>query len=71
MMAEISRREKQAGIVPESEIDTYMKVTYNLDVNIRLKVIFLFLDIWPRVGQAISVSGLERTLQTDYTLKVT
>ncbi|KAL8120357.1 hypothetical protein AgCh_017512 [Apium graveolens] len=43
-MAEISRREKQAGIVPESEIDTYMK--------------------------AISVSGLERTLQTDYTLKI-
>ncbi|XP_063937253.1 pleiotropic drug resistance protein 3 [Daucus carota subsp. sativus] len=44
MMAEISRREKQAGIVPESEIDTYMK--------------------------AISVSGLERTLQTDYTMKI-
>ena len=26
MMKEVSRREKQAGIVPEPDIDTYMKV---------------------------------------------
>ncbi|XP_077217702.1 pleiotropic drug resistance protein 3-like isoform X2 [Tasmannia lanceolata] len=44
IMMEVSRREKEAGIVPEPDIDTYMK--------------------------AISVEGLERTLQTDYILKI-
>ncbi|CAA6653938.1 unnamed protein product [Spirodela intermedia] len=44
IMKEVSRREKQAGIIPDSEIDTYMK--------------------------AISVEGLERSLQTDYILKI-
>ncbi|KAF6172206.1 hypothetical protein GIB67_024828 [Kingdonia uniflora] len=44
MMREVSKREKQAGIHPEPDIDTYMK--------------------------AISVKGLERTLQTDYILKI-
>ena len=28
IMKELCRREKQAGIIPESDIDTYMKVTY-------------------------------------------
>ncbi|ONK61392.1 uncharacterized protein A4U43_C08F29430 [Asparagus officinalis] len=44
IMKEVSRREKQAGIIPEPDIDTYMK--------------------------AISVEGLERSLQTDYILKI-
>ncbi|XP_020254965.1 ABC transporter G family member 41-like isoform X2 [Asparagus officinalis] len=44
IMEEVSKREKQAGIIPESDIDTYMK--------------------------AISVEGLERSLQTDYILKI-
>nr|XP_029118044.1 pleiotropic drug resistance protein 3 [Elaeis guineensis] len=44
IMKEVSRREKQAGIMPEPDIDTYMK--------------------------AISVEGLERSLQTDYILKI-
>ncbi|XP_058083528.1 pleiotropic drug resistance protein 3-like isoform X1 [Magnolia sinica] len=44
LMMEVSRREKELGIVPESDIDTFMK--------------------------AISVKGLERTLQTDYILKI-
>ncbi|KAF8387704.1 hypothetical protein HHK36_026358 [Tetracentron sinense] len=44
IMMEVSRREKQAGIVPDPDVDTYMK--------------------------AISVEGLERTLQTDYILKI-
>ncbi|KAK1319194.1 Pleiotropic drug resistance protein 3 [Acorus calamus] len=44
IMEEVTRREKLAGIVPESDIDTYMK--------------------------AISVAGLERSLQTDYILKI-
>ncbi|KAJ0966924.1 hypothetical protein J5N97_023841 [Dioscorea zingiberensis] len=44
IMKEVSRREKQAGIVPEPDIDTYMK--------------------------AISVEGLERSIQTDYVLKI-
>ncbi|KAH7542899.1 hypothetical protein FEM48_Zijuj02G0124100 [Ziziphus jujuba var. spinosa] len=44
IMLEVSKREKEAGIVPDPDIDTYMK--------------------------AISVKGLERTLQTDYILKV-
>ncbi|KAH7655207.1 P-loop containing nucleoside triphosphate hydrolase protein [Dioscorea alata] len=44
IMKEVSRREKLAGIVPEPDIDIYMK--------------------------AISVEGLERSLQTDYVLKI-
>ncbi|TXG63220.1 hypothetical protein EZV62_010214 [Acer yangbiense] len=44
IMKEVNKREKQAGIIPEADIDTYMK--------------------------AISVEGLKRTLQTDYTLKI-
>ncbi|XP_077218189.1 pleiotropic drug resistance protein 3-like isoform X2 [Tasmannia lanceolata] len=44
IMMEVSRREKQAAIVPEPDIDTYMKAT--------------------------SIEGLERTLQTDYILKI-
>lgn len=27
-MKEVSRREKEAGIIPEPEIDTYMKVNH-------------------------------------------
>ncbi|ONK78768.1 uncharacterized protein A4U43_C02F22210 [Asparagus officinalis] len=44
IMKEVSRREKQEGIIPEPDIDLYMK--------------------------AISVEGLERSLQTDYILKI-
>ncbi|WOK98239.1 ABC transporter G family member 41-like [Canna indica] len=44
IMKQVSRREKQAGIIPDPDIDTYMK--------------------------AISVEGLERSLQTDYILKI-
>ncbi|XP_059640099.1 pleiotropic drug resistance protein 3-like isoform X2 [Cornus florida] len=44
IMVEISQREKHAGIIPDPDIDTYMK--------------------------AISISGLEKNLQTDYTLKI-
>ncbi|KAJ0092905.1 hypothetical protein Patl1_24753 [Pistacia atlantica] len=44
IMMEVSKREKEAGIVPDLDVDAYMK--------------------------AISVEGLESTLQTDYILKV-
>ncbi|WOH13107.1 hypothetical protein DCAR_0832616 [Daucus carota subsp. sativus] len=44
LLAEVSRREKQAGFIPEAEVDAYMK--------------------------AISINGLEKTLQTDYILKI-
>lgn len=29
-MKEVSRREKEAGIIPEPDIDTYMKVSHDL-----------------------------------------
>ncbi|XP_042453432.1 ABC transporter G family member 41-like [Zingiber officinale] len=44
IMKEVSRREKQAGIIPDPDIDTFMK--------------------------AISVQGLERSLVTDYIMKI-
>ncbi|RZC48744.1 hypothetical protein C5167_017175 [Papaver somniferum] len=44
IMLEVSRREKEAGIVPDPDLDTYMK--------------------------AISVDGLQRSLQTDYIIKI-
>ncbi|XP_043701566.1 pleiotropic drug resistance protein 3-like isoform X1 [Telopea speciosissima] len=44
IMMEVSRREKQEGILPDPYVDTYMK--------------------------AISVEGTEKSLQTDYILKI-
>ncbi|KAL8105524.1 hypothetical protein AgCh_029350 [Apium graveolens] len=44
LLVEVSRREKQAGYIPEADVDAYMK--------------------------AISINGLEKTLQTDYILKI-
>ncbi|VAI01855.1 unnamed protein product [Triticum turgidum subsp. durum] len=44
IMKEVIRREKEAGIIPDPNIDTYMK--------------------------AISVDGLERSMQTDYIMKI-
>ncbi|TVU26714.1 hypothetical protein EJB05_29273, partial [Eragrostis curvula] len=44
IMKEVIRREKEAGITPDPDIDTYMK--------------------------AISMEGLERSIQTDYILKI-
>uniref|UniRef100_R7W113 Pleiotropic drug resistance protein 3 n=1 Tax=Aegilops tauschii TaxID=37682 RepID=R7W113_AEGTA len=44
IMKEVIRREKEAGITPDPNIDTYMK--------------------------AISVEGLERSMQTDYIMKI-
>ncbi|XP_037468082.1 ABC transporter G family member 41-like [Triticum dicoccoides] len=44
IMKEVIRREKEAGITPDPDIDTYMK--------------------------AICVEGLERSMQTDYIMKI-
>uniref|UniRef100_A0ACD5Y0G5 Uncharacterized protein n=1 Tax=Avena sativa TaxID=4498 RepID=A0ACD5Y0G5_AVESA len=44
IMMEVIRREKEAGITPDPNIDTYMK--------------------------AISMEGLERSIQTDYIMKI-
>ncbi|GJN14014.1 hypothetical protein PR202_gb00785 [Eleusine coracana subsp. coracana] len=44
IIKEVITREKEAGIIPEPDIDTYMK--------------------------AISVDGLQRSMQTDYILKI-
>ncbi|TVU26713.1 hypothetical protein EJB05_29272, partial [Eragrostis curvula] len=44
IMKEVIRREKEAGITPNPDLDTYMK--------------------------AISIEGLERSIQTDYILKI-
>ncbi|KAK1393901.1 hypothetical protein POM88_012957 [Heracleum sosnowskyi] len=44
LLAEVSRREKHAGYIPEADVDAYMK--------------------------AISINGLEKTLQTYYILKI-
>ncbi|OQU78700.1 hypothetical protein SORBI_3008G033700 [Sorghum bicolor] len=44
IMKEVIRKEKEAGITPDPDVDTYMK--------------------------AISVEGLERSMQTDYIMKI-
>ena len=36
-MKEGSKREKEAGIVPDTDIDAYMKVTISIDNNFTLK----------------------------------
>lgn len=47
-MTEVSRREKQAGIVPEPDIDTYMKV-WSLRIVLFLpcmqQLVYLFLNV--------------------------
>jgi len=85
-MKEVIRREKEAGINPDPDVDTYMKaktriliyfttrifsfwlsnkqVVYKDSTSI-LTSITLFFHI-----QAISVEGLERSIQTDYIMKV-
>ncbi|KAK3017007.1 hypothetical protein RJ639_006573 [Escallonia herrerae] len=72
IMREVSRREKEAGIVPDPDVDTYMKFY--------LFVIHKILEQLPvgLLGKkfneddeiAISVEGQKVTLQTDYTLKI-
>lgn len=32
IMIEVSRKEKEAGIVPDPDVDTYMKVLLSLDL---------------------------------------
>ncbi|KAB5569567.1 hypothetical protein DKX38_003360 [Salix brachista] len=61
IMKEISRREKEAGIVPEPDIDTYMKLASYFLVAISADNLY---------EQATSFEGLKRTLQTDYILKI-
>ncbi|KAI8531760.1 hypothetical protein RHMOL_Rhmol11G0160500 [Rhododendron molle] len=56
IMNEVSRREKQAGVFPDPDVDTYMKlICYSVYV-------FFY--------QAISAEGQTNTLQTDYILKI-
>jgi hypothetical protein len=73
MVAELSRREKEANVIPDPDIDVYMKVKYCFTFK---KSIVLIegqngnqscTSLLPK--QAISVEGQERVI-TDYTLKV-
>jgi hypothetical protein len=73
MIAELSRREKEANLRPDPDLDVYMKVKYRF---IFKKSIVLIqgqkgnqscTSLLPK--QAISVEGQERVI-TDYTLKV-
>ncbi|KAE9446717.1 hypothetical protein C3L33_21385, partial [Rhododendron williamsianum] len=65
IMVEVSRREKQAGVVPDPDVHTYMKV-------LLLSVFFfpLFLVLPKCFMRAISAEGQRTTLQTDYILKI-
>ncbi|KAE9446509.1 hypothetical protein C3L33_21582, partial [Rhododendron williamsianum] len=69
IMVEVSTREKQAGVVPDPDIDTYMKV-------LLVSLIFLsplvsgVASMFHEALNAISVEGQKTTLQTDYMLKI-
>ncbi|KAG5525525.1 hypothetical protein RHGRI_031986 [Rhododendron griersonianum] len=77
IMVEVSRREKQAGVVPDPDVHTYMKV---LLLSVFFFPLFLVLPkcfmrhIWYSIYvffyQAISAEGQRTTLQTDYILKI-
>lgn len=43
IMEEVSRREKQAGVTPEPDIDTYMKVNYILQKPVEQSLILLLI----------------------------
>lgn len=71
-MVEVSKKEKEAGIVPDPDVDTYMKVIkYE---KVQLTILVIIFRTWPKVIlshlQAVSVEGQRRNLQTDYVLKV-
>lgn len=71
MLTELSRREKEANIKPDPDIDIYMKVKRRS---------FLFTDnsisyIWSLliqsiVMQAASIEGQEESVVTEYIIKV-
>lgn len=67
---EVSRREKEEGIVPDPDIDTYMKVLLQNFLKIITKSILRVYWAVTKYLQAISVEGQKRNLQTDYVLKV-
>lgn len=67
---EVSRREKEEGIVPDPDIDTYMKVFLQNFLKIITKSILRVYWAVTKYLQAISVEGQKRNLQTDYVLKV-
>lgn len=82
IMLEVSKREKEAGIIPHPDIDTYMKVLeaflfmssliciLHFMLYMKVMLSLLIMTLLKPDKQAISVQGLKRTLQTDYILKV-
>jgi hypothetical protein len=75
MLTELSRREREANIKPDPDIDIFMKV--RMDCN-RIESIIIVrkvfsslkyaLNIW--ILQAAALEGQETTVTTDYILKV-
>lgn len=49
ILEEVTKREKQAGIRPEADVDTYMKVSYGLQLELNLL-------IWTLVTKTVSYS---------------
>jgi hypothetical protein len=74
MLSELSRREKEAGIKPDHDIDIFMKVSFLLATwssrerrDNRLVILICF--EWT-VVQATAMEGQETNIVTDYVLKV-
>uniref|UniRef100_A0A7N2L5K6 Uncharacterized protein n=1 Tax=Quercus lobata TaxID=97700 RepID=A0A7N2L5K6_QUELO len=62
----VSEREKEAGVVPDPDIDTYMK-----EAGVVCELICTAIASFKYCSlYAISVKGLKGTLQTDYILKI-
>ncbi|KAE9446707.1 hypothetical protein C3L33_21390, partial [Rhododendron williamsianum] len=80
IMAEVIRREKQARVVPDPDIDTYMKVmlvsvVFSFPMFLQLSmgmvaIVLMYDDVYIFFDQAISIEGQKTTLQTDYILKI-
>jgi hypothetical protein len=87
MLAELAKREKQAGIFPEKDVDVYMKVRFyscnsleslwdypveSLILSKLLNALLNDVELYFGLGvQATAVEGMQSSLSTDYIMKVT
>ncbi|KAK8551179.1 hypothetical protein V6N12_039836 [Hibiscus sabdariffa] len=72
MLAELSRREKQAHIKPDPDIDIFMKVRTMKPLSHYYKEFCIHRDLLCKLqtSQAISTGGQETNVITDYVLKI-
>lgn len=75
LLSELARREKDAGIFPEAEVDLFMKVVYkekhkSSNRHFEFSYVQSLTSLFLFTLQAVAMEGVENSLITDYTLRV-